>query len=184
MTSNSAVLIDDANRHVAVKRSGSPNSAIGARKLKKQTSTRAEATNPSAAERESGDQVNGFLLCTLVSESAKRIKAAAERSGESLPMTMIVRAVLRSYRTAAKDKHGPLSDPELDIEGLTLLNEKVLKDEIARHTRDRVKNSEIRLAHAEGLGDDARIKVEKDGLEQAIAVRERLGREALMAVRS
>ena len=184
MKSNSAVLADNGSRQVAAKRSGWPNSAIGAGKLKKQTSTRAEVANTSAAERESGDQVNGFLLCTLVSESAKRIKSAAERAGESLPMTMIVRAVLRSYRTAARDKYGPLSDAELDIEGITLLNEKVLKDEIARHTKDRVKNSELRLAHAEGLGDDARIKVEKDGLEHAIEVRDRLGRESRMAVRT
>jgi len=127
--------------------------------------------------------VNGFLLCTLISESAKRIKMSAERAGESLPMTMIVRAVLRSYRIAAKDKYGPLSDPELDIEGITLLNDKVLKDEIARHSRDRVKNSEMRLAHAEGQGDDARIKVEKDGLEHAIEVRDRIGRESRVAVR-
>lgn len=151
--------------------------------MKKQTPTRAEAKSTAATEREAGDQVNGFLLCTLVSESAKRIKASAERAGESLPMTMVVRAVLRSYRMAAKDKYGPLSSPELDIEGITLLNEKVLKDEIARHSRDRVKTSEMRLAHAEGLGDDSRIKAEKDGLEHAIEVRDRLGRESRLAVR-
>lgn len=151
--------------------------------MKKQTTTKTKVTNSFAAEREAGDQVNGFLLCTLVSESAKRIKISAERAGESLPMTMIVRAVLRSYRIAAKDKYGPLSDPELDIEGITLLNDKVLKDEIARHSRDRVKNSEMRLAHAEGVGDDARIKVEKDGLEHAIEARDRLGRDSRVAVR-
>ena len=184
MTSNRAVLVDNGNRQVAAKRSGLPSSAIGARTLKKQTSTRAEVTRTSATEREAGDQVNGFLLCTLVSESAKRIKASAERAGESLPMTMVVRAVLRSYRIAAKDKYGPLSNPELDIEGITLLNEKVLKDEIARHSRDRVKTSEMRLAHAEGLGDDGRIKAEKDGLEHAIEVRDRLGRESRMPVRT
>ncbi|MEK6301755.1 MAG: hypothetical protein AABO41_13675 [Acidobacteriota bacterium] len=150
--------------------------------MKKQTTTQARVTNAFAAEREAGDQVNGFLLCTLISESAKRIKMNAERAGESLPMTMIVRAVLRSYRIAAKDKYGPLSGPELDVAGITLLNDKVLKDEIARHTRDRVRNSEMRLAHAEGLGDDARIKVEKDGLEHAIAVRDRLGRASTVAV--
>jgi hypothetical protein len=152
--------------------------------LKKQTTTKPRVTNAFAAEREAGDQVNGFLLCTLISESAKRIKISAERAGESLPMTMIVRAVLRSYRIAAKDKFGPLSDTELDIEGINLLNDKVLKDEIARHSRDRVKNSEMRLAHAEGIGDDARIKVEKDGLEHAIEVRDRIGREAREAVRT
>ena len=97
-------------------------------------------------------------------------------------MTMVVRAVLRSYRIAARDKYGPLSSAELDVAGITLLNDKVLKDEIARHTRDRVRNSEIRLAHAENVGDDARIRVEKDGLEHAIAVRDRLGRPSTVAV--
>jgi hypothetical protein len=121
--------------------------------------------------------VNRFLLCVLVSESAKRIKASAEKSGESLPMTMVVRGVLRAYRLAAKDKYGPLAEPDLDITGLMSLNEKVLRDEITRHSRDRVKNSETRLAHAERLGDDARVKAEKDGLEHAIALRDRLTRE-------
>jgi len=150
--------------------------------LKKQAATQARGTQGYAAEREAGDQVNGFLLCTLISESAKRIKKNAERAGESLPMTMVVRAVLRSYRIAARDKYGPLSSAELDVAGITLLNDKVLKDEIARHTRDRVRNSEIRLAHAENVGDDARIRVEKDGLEHAIAVRDRLGRQSTVAV--
>jgi hypothetical protein len=102
---------------------------------------------------------------------------SAEKSGESLPMTMVVRGVLRAYRLAAKDKYGPLAEPDLDITGLMSLNEKVLRDEIARHSRDRVKNSETRLAHAERLGDDTRVKAEKDGLEHAIALRDRLTRE-------
>ncbi|HEX8087510.1 MAG TPA: hypothetical protein VF762_01575, partial [Blastocatellia bacterium] len=128
-------------------------------------------------DREAGDQVNRFLLCTLVSESAKRVKMKAEKSGESLPMTMVVRGVLRAYRLAAKDKYGPLSEPDLDIAGLMSLNDKVLRDEIARHSRERVHNSETRLAHAERLGDDTRVKAEKDGLEHAIALRDRLARE-------
>lgn len=178
MASNSTVVVDEGRQTAK----SSSNNPTGVRGLKKQAST--QRTNNSFAEREAGDQVNGFLLCTLVSESAKRIKATAERSGESLPMTMIVRAVLRSYRIAAKDKHGPLSDPELDIAGLRLLNEKVLKDEIARHSRDRVKNSEMRLAHAEQVGDDGRIKAEKDGLEHAIELRDRLRKDSSLAVRS
>jgi hypothetical protein len=179
MTGSSTVLVDQGQRRTAMI---SSNSSSGVRGLKKQAGI--QRTNNSFAEREAGDQVNGFLLCTLVSESAKRIKASAERSGESLPMTMIVRAVLRSYRIAAKDKHGPLSDPELDIAGLRLLNEKVLKDEIARHSRDRVKNSEMRLAHAEQVGDDGRIKAEKDGLEHAIELRDRLRKDSSVAVQS
>ena len=131
-------------------------------------------TNAPRAQREVGDQVNRFLLCALVSESAKRVKAGAEKIGESLPMTMIVRGVLRSYRLAAKDEYGPLSKPEPDIAGLRSLNEKVLRDEVARHSLERVKNSETRLAHAKRLGDDTRIKVEKEELDRAVRLRDRL----------
>jgi hypothetical protein len=76
-----------------------------------------------------------------VNESAKRIKVRAEKMGESLPMSMIVRGVLCSYRLAAKDKHGPLAGPELDMDGLRRLNEDILRDEIKRHSRDRVKDN-------------------------------------------
>ena len=124
--------------------------------------------------RESGDQVNRFLLCALVAESSKHIKASAQRAGESLPMTKIVRGVLRSYRLAAMDKSGPLSGSELDMPGLNRLNKQVLASEIARHSRDRVNNSKVLLARAERLGDDARIKAERDGLEQAVESQDRL----------
>jgi hypothetical protein len=141
----------------------------------KQPLTRREDSGGSSrSERDAGDQVNRFLLCTLVSESSKRIKASAERAGESMPLAMIVRGVLRAYRVAASDKEGPLAGPDVDISGLRLLNEKVLKGEIARHTRERVKNSEARLARAERLGDDTRIKAEKGELELAIEARTRL----------
>ena len=124
--------------------------------------------------RELGDQVNRFLLCALVAESSKHIKASAQRAGESLPMTKIVRGVLRSYRLAAMEKGGPLSGSELDIPGLERLNKQVLASEIARHSRDRVSNSRVLLARAERLGDDARIKAQRDGLEQAIESQDRL----------
>lgn len=106
---------------------------------KQASAGRGEAGDTSRSERDAGDQVNRFLLCTLVSESSKRIKASAERAGESMPLAMIVRGVLRAYRVAAADKDGPLAGPELDISGLARLNDKVLKGEIARHTREKVK---------------------------------------------
>jgi hypothetical protein len=87
---------------------------------------------------------------------------------------MIVRGVLRSYLLAANDECGPLAGPTLDLAGLRRLNEKVLTSEIARHTRDSVKNSEARLARAERLGDATGIKVERDGLKDAIELRDRL----------
>ena len=133
-----------------------------------------DATDTTRNERDSGDQVNRFLLCSLVSESSKRIKASAERAGESMPLAMIVRGVLHAYRVAAAEKGGPLAGPELDVPGLTKLNDRVLKGEIARHTKERVKNSEARLARAERLGDDSRIKAEKNELEAALEVRSRL----------
>jgi hypothetical protein len=127
--------------------------------------------------RESGDQVNRFLLCALVGESAKRIKVRAGEMGESLPMTMIVRSVLRSYRLAAQNEDGPLARAEPDIAGLQDLNVKILKDEIARHSGERVRNSRVRLAHAERLRDDGRIMAERERLEQAIELRDRLADE-------
>ncbi|HVF89644.1 MAG TPA: hypothetical protein VNH22_06220 [Blastocatellia bacterium] len=133
-----------------------------------------EGTNLPLAQRESGDQVNRFLLCSLIAESAKQIKARANRAGEALPMAQIVRGVMRSYRLAAKDKNGPLSQTELDMPGLRKLNDKILKDEIMRHSRARVKNSETRLAHAERLGDNTRIKSEQESLDRAIELRDQL----------
>ncbi|HEX5734885.1 MAG TPA: hypothetical protein VF131_18790 [Blastocatellia bacterium] len=128
----------------------------------------------SGAQRETGDQVNRFLLCALVSESSKRIKASAEKAGESLPMNMIVRGVLRSYYLALNDKSGPLAEAAFDIAGIRLLNEEVLKDELARHSRDRVSNIKRQLAQARQHGDNARIKDVEDGLQRAIASRDRL----------
>ena len=141
---------------------------------KRAETSRSEITNRPRAERQAGDQVNRFLLCALVNESSRQIKASAQRAGASLPMSKIVRGVLRSYRLAAIDESGPLAGPTLDIPGLRRLNALVLRSEIARHTRDGMKNSEATLARAQRLGDGARIKAERDGLEHAIELRERL----------
>jgi len=134
----------------------------------------AKTAVPSTVSRASGDEVNRFFLCSLVSMSAKRIKAIAEEAGEHISMTMIVRSVLRFYQVAAKEKHGPLSGHEPDMAGIRRLNEKVLKNEIARHTEERVKNCETRLTRASRLGDEARIKTEKDALDIALKIRDRL----------
>jgi hypothetical protein len=131
----------------------------------------------SRAQRETGDQVNRFLLCALVSESAKRIKRNAADVGESLPMPMVVRKVLRSYLQAAADRGGALAGPEVDFAGLQHLNHKILLDEIARHSSDRVKNHERQLARAKQLGDDARVKAEALELEHAIEARDRLAKK-------
>lgn len=183
MESNNTLTIEPGDGPALAELSDFPKSAIEPPATGKQAPVtysqmtpveQSKMINASRAPREGGDQVNRFLLCALVTESAKRVKASAEKMGESLPMTMVVRGVLRSYRLAAKDKYGPLAEQEPDIAGLKSLNEKVLRDEVARHSRERVKNSETRLAHAKRLGDDTRIKVEKEGLEHAIELRERL----------
>ena len=120
------------------------------------------------------DKLNRFLLCALVSESSRQIKISAQNAGATLPMSVIVRGVLRSYHLAAADKSGPLAGSTFDSSGLRRLNEGVLRCEIARHTRDRVKNSEARLARAQQLGDGEKLKAEREGLEQAIEYRNRV----------
>src|SRR5437867_3017370 len=75
-----------------------------------------------SSQREVGDHLNRFLLCTLVNRSAKTIKARAEKVGERLPMAIIVRGVLKSYRLAAKDPSGPLASSEPDMVALRKLN--------------------------------------------------------------
>jgi hypothetical protein len=180
MTSDSTVVVDDGDSHIVVNLSDSTDNAIEARSGEEQgTAARPEITSTSRARREAGDHVNRFLLCTLIGESAKSIRKTAQKGGETLPMTMIVRGVLRSYRLAAEDKYGPLAEAEPDMAGLKRLNEKVLRSEIARHSRDRVKSSEVRLAHAQRLGDDTKIKAERESLEQAIILRDRRVEESL-----
>jgi hypothetical protein len=175
VASNDSITLNEGDGLTVASLPGSNNGTIDRQAAER----RAPDATPQTADvarhqRESGDQVNRYLFCALVSESAKRIKATAEKAGESLPMTMIVRGVLRSYRQEAKDRYGALAEPELNLAGLRTLNDKVLKDEIARHSKDRVKNSERRLDHAKQLGDDTKVKVERNGLEQAIELRDRL----------
>jgi hypothetical protein len=113
--------------------------------------------------------VNRFLLCKLVNDASRQIKASAERSGETLPMTLIVRGVLRSFRLAALDKDGPLTGSVLDLPALTSLNSKVLRGEIARYDRARAKRNETKNARAERLNENTGAAV-----ENAIKWRERL----------
>ena len=119
--------------------------------------------------RESGDEVNRFLLCTLVNSASRRIKARAERAGDTLPMSAIVRGVLRSYRLAATDKDGPLADAVLDIDAIQRLNAKVLGSEMARHDRERAKGSEPKIARTERPGDASRnSRMENDRIADVI----------------
>jgi len=96
--------------------------------------------------RECGDEVNRFLLCTLVNHASRYIKARAERSGETIPMTTVVRGTLRSFRLAALEHDGPLNGSSLDLPALTALNSGVLRSEIERYRRARVKRDEVLAA--------------------------------------
>jgi hypothetical protein len=174
MASNMSVAVKDGEAPGLSTLGDLPNSAFETEAVEKHASTaQNQKTFDSGIQRETGDQVNRFLLCALISESSKSIKASAEKAGESLPMSMIVRGVLRLYRAAAKDKYGPLAEGVLDIAGLRVLNEQVLRGEIARHSRDRVSNSQRQLALAQRHGDDTQIKAGKDALDRAIAWRDR-----------
>ena len=107
------------------------------------------ANTKSAVEvdrRECGDEVNRFLLCTLVNNASRYIKARAERAGETLPMTTVVRGALRSFRLAAMEHDGPLNGSILDLPALTALNSGVLRSELERYSRARVKRDEVRVA--------------------------------------
>ncbi|HKY03575.1 MAG TPA: hypothetical protein VJQ56_01730 [Blastocatellia bacterium] len=129
-----------------------------------------------STEREAGDEVNRFLLCSLVSQSAKRVKARAETEGEFLPMTAVVRGVLRAYRAAIKVQHEALAGFEADAEKLKDLNTAILKEELKRHRRERVETGKMRVDQAARSGDEAKVKTERDGLERALAARDRFSR--------
>jgi hypothetical protein len=133
---------------------------------------RTEIAYPSQTD----DPVNRFLLCVFASRSAKRIKAHAQTMGESLSVTGIVRAFLRTYRLAAGDgrRHSPCGLTLADLRGLS---DNVLRDELARHSNDRVQTSETRLARAVRLRDEPKIELERKGLETAIKIRDRLAQQ-------
>ena len=178
IASNGAITLDDGDGQTTAMLSDPRSGAIDEQAAEKQApGIISRAVNDSRAQRETGDEVNRFLLCALVSESAKLIKWRAADAGESLPMPVIVRGVLRSYRLAAEDKYGALAKPKPDFAGLRRLNEKILQDEVARQSRDRIRNSERQLARAEHLGDTTKISAEKDRLEQAIEMRDRLAKK-------
>jgi len=126
------------------------------------------------APRESGDDINRFLFCVLAVKSVKQIKARAERAGEQLPIAKVVKGVLRSYNRAAQENPGILTGQGLNLTSLRKLNDGVLKDEIARHTQGKVKNSQAQLAQAKRVGDETRIKLAEDILEHAISDRDRI----------
>lgn len=170
IASNSVINLDEVEGQPADLFSDSQPVAIDEQAAQKQAPD--DLPRISRAKREESDQVNRFLFCVLVSKAAKGIKGSATDAGEWVPMTMIVRGVLRSYRLAAEHSYEALAEPDFGL--LKRLNERVLRDEIARQTLDRVRISERHLARAEQLGDTTKIRAEKDKLEQAVKLRDRL----------
>jgi len=138
---------------------------------------RDEARIPHTVSSRPGDGVNRFLLCTLVSKSAKQIKARAESAGERLPMAAIIKRVLYSYKEAAKEHPLLLSGPAINMASLRKLIDEIMREEIKRHAQEIIKNSQARLVQANRLGDEARIKSETEALERSLESRNRLSRE-------
>jgi hypothetical protein len=133
---------------------------------------------PPGVARETGDEINRFLLCVLVSKSAKQIKQTAQNSGEYLQTTAIVRGVLQSYRLAAKEDPSLLSGSG-NLGHLGRLNGKILKEQINSSVRERVKDSQRRLSRANRAGDETGIKAAKEELARDIADQDRLAGQSV-----
>jgi len=86
--------------------------------------------------RNAGDEINRFLLCAIIRESAKQVKTTADRSGVFLPVQTIVRRLLDSYGRAAEENPGLFSGPKCNSPVLRALNEKLCKEEIAPRVND------------------------------------------------
>lgn len=96
-----------------------------------------------------GEHVNRFLLCTLVSRTAREIRAAAERNGERLSLLAITRDVLRSALRGESLEREP---PVTSASGLDPFDEDALIDEIERQLQERL--SPGRANGAEALRPD------------------------------
>ena len=68
------------------------------------------------ASGQAGEHLNRFLLCTLVSRTARQIRATAERNGERVSLLTVTRNVLRSaLRGESLEREPPVtSAPGLD----------------------------------------------------------------------
>lgn len=82
-----------------------------------------------------GEHTNRFLLCTLVSRTAREIRAAAERNGERLSLLTITRDVLRS---ALRGESVERESPVKSASGLDPFDEDALIDEIGRQLQERI----------------------------------------------
>ena len=126
------------------------------------------------APRRAGDEINRFLLCALIRESARQIKAAADTRGICLPVQKIIRRLLDSYGRAAEENPGLLSGSKLNTSILRTLNEKLCKEEIGRYSRETVLSSQMLLARAKRIGDQIGINAGEELLESALLAQDRL----------
>lgn len=165
MTTISNLIINDVDTHPPVESPADERLSLIPDK---------DAASAPRAPRESEDDINRFLFCVLAVKSVKQIKARAERAGEQLPIARVVKGVLRSYNRAAQEIPGILTGSGLNLTSLRKLNDGILKDEIARHTQGKVKNSQAQLAQAKRVGDETRIKLAENILERAISDRDRI----------
>jgi hypothetical protein len=82
-----------------------------------------------------GEHLNRFLLCTLVSRTARQIRDAAERNGERLSLLTVTREVLRSALRGESLEREP---PVTPASGLDPFDEDALIDEIGRQLQERI----------------------------------------------
>jgi hypothetical protein len=145
-------------------------SAIAEQAAVREASSRGTPLTP----RRAGDEINRFLLCAIIRESARQIKAAAATRGISLPVQKIIRRLLDSYGRAAEENQGLLSGPKFNSSILRTLNENLCKEEIGRYSRETVLSSQMLLAHAKRIGDQTRINAAEELLESALLAQDRL----------
>lgn len=87
------------------------------------------------ASGQAGEHVNRFLLCTLVSRTAREIRAAAERNGERLSLLAVTRDVLRSALRGESLERGL---PVTPASSLAPFDEDALIDEIRWQLQERI----------------------------------------------
>jgi len=158
--------MDHSNNHTIVELLPIPGSAIEVQEVKAPALIlRDEAGGTARAPRPASDRVNRFLLCGLVFDAVRKVKASAERSEVRLPVAEITRKVLRSYLLAAEETRPPAQPESL---GLKFVYEEALIREITRQLQDRIKTDARRYAKGERREDKKLIKAEKDDLEPAV----------------
>jgi len=84
---------------------------------------------------QAGEHLNRFLLCTLVSRTARQIRATAERNGERVSLLTITREVLRSALRGESLEREP---SVTSASGLDPFDEDALIDEIGRQLQERI----------------------------------------------